>query len=98
MTLTWKNWWRSLNGEVRFEKAFSFPDDPDWWYFGIDPENQIEQISDNDENRVHEDDLFYTEQDAKDAAIEWLSKQERELINKAITLRMWSGFYLIKGY
>lgn len=91
MKITWKDWWRHLDGEARFEKAFSFADDSDWWYFNIDPETQSEQIDDDDEDRVHVDDLFDNEEDAREAAVEWCLEQEDELISKMSALSIWNG-------
>lgn len=91
MKLEWKEWWRHLNGEAKLEKAFSFSDDTDWWYFNIDPETQSEPIDDEDEDRVHVDDLFDNEEDAREAAIEWCLEQEDDLIRKMTTLSIWNG-------
>lgn len=88
MKIEWKEWWRHVEGEVLCQRGFHMPhNDPDWWYFNIDPETQSEQIDDDDPDRVHEDDLFENESDARAEAHEWLVNAQKELNEKVARLK-----------
>lgn len=56
--LSWRKWWRIVDGQPVSDWGFSFDDDPDTYYFDIDPMTQVEQIDEDDERCVHVDDLF----------------------------------------
>jgi hypothetical protein len=68
-------WWRSVDGEVSEEEGFAFEDEPDYFYFGIDPETQTEQISEDDSCMQHVDDLYTTREAAVAHALEFLERR-----------------------
>lgn len=80
MKVEWKLWWRHVDGVVSCDNGFHLDRDPDYWYFNIDPKTQWEQISEDDPNYVHVDDLFVCEEDAKQEAIDWCYHEE-DLLN-----------------
>lgn len=79
--LKWTKYWRVTDGDVRYEDAFSYPDDPDYVYFGEDPRWESDSTFGRDAVQLHVDDIaegngvFENEEDAKKYAIEWMNKK-----------------------
>ena len=72
--IIYKKWWRHIDGKVSFDDGFQF-DKGDYWYFDIDPNEQIEPISEEGDSRLmHQDHLFDNERDALSEAIEFVDK------------------------
>ncbi len=75
MNLIRRKWWRSVKGEVTEEEGFAFEDEPDTFYFRIDPETQTEQLSEDDPRIQHVDDLHETRETAVADAIGFLERK-----------------------
>lgn len=89
-SITWKKWWRHVEGVASEDNGFSYGDD--YWYFDVDPDDMWqEQIPDEGDSRyMHVDDLFDNKEDATEAAKEWCLEQEGSLIQKMRDLGIWN--------
>lgn len=87
MDIVWKEWYRHIDGEVFYEKGFSFVHDPDYFYFRTTPEIIYSKtIDENHTHYCHINELFDSKKEVNKVAMDWCKSQCDLILSKMMKL------------